>query len=326
MCLCLCEPRLLMGKRGAGADSGAAKAKASKVPRRNSTDEVDSQVAKALVAAEAIPWWGDATLLLEKILGNRGAAHFFETKFPNVEARKALAERFLQAFPLPSSQTLSSDLSSGVKTLQFWQTCWHPQGGNRGMASNDVFSSLVQLILLQGFKTDASLLAGTEYPVLQAVQPVYFDSPWDTPELVPNTMGLNSVALLKGWTRCLAMTTAAFIITELNVVDYYKQQLPEQYQSYCVMKGMVPSGGGGSEIDRIAAHRGSLFAKLGIISGIMCSCGCRIRRVVFGFGCTVRGFEIRAYRSKYKTKPSQPQTRYPKPPCSPTQTSPWPPS
>lgn len=250
-----------MGKRASADGPGTAKQKASRKGSSNDLD-VEAQAARAAAAAKSIPWWSQALELLEKILGDTGASEYFVKKYSSVDDRREFAQSIKAAFPLPDNEPLSQgNYSPGLQTLQAWQTCFHIQAGNKGLIANEVFTTLVQLILLEGFKSDAATVPGTEYLVIQPLVPVYFETVWETPELVRGSFGAHSVGFVKGWTRCLALTTALHIILELELVDYYREHMPSQFRSFCILKAMVPANAG-SEVERIAANRGRPAASM----------------------------------------------------------------
>ena len=241
-----------MGKRGVGSEAATSK------PKRKASQELgDLDVTKALQASESLPWWPKAVELLNKIMSDKGAADFFLKEYPTAEARKEFAETLKDAFPLPAGESFSKDYSPRIKTIQTWQTCYHPQGGNKGLIPNEYFQNLCILILLEGMKTDAAVIPGTEYLVLGPLCPLYFDEAWETAELEKNAFQAQSVGFVKGWSRSLAMCTVAYILVQLDLVQYYRDHLPAQFRSFCCMKGMVPAETA-SEVERIAANRSCL--------------------------------------------------------------------
>ncbi|CAE7328154.1 unnamed protein product [Symbiodinium necroappetens] len=233
------------------ADVAEAEVDDSSVPLQAEYDRElgDLDVTKALQASESLPWWPKAVELLNKIMSDKGAADFFLKEFPTAEARKEFAETLKDAFPLPAGESFSKDYSPGIKTIQTWQTCYRPQGGNKGLIPNEYFQNHCILILLEGMKTDAAVIPGTEYLVLGPLCPLYFDEAWETAELEKNAFQAQSVGFVKGWSRSLAMCTVAYILVQLDLVQYYRDHLPAQFRSFCYMKGMVPA-----EVERIAAN------------------------------------------------------------------------
>ena len=270
------EPKVVcvppkMGKRG-NSDPGAGKQKASRKGSSNDV-EADAQAARAAAAAQSIPWWPQALELLEKILGDTGASEYFLKKYDSIDHRREFALKIKTEFPLLGEERFSpGSFTPGLQTLQAWQCCYHIQGGNKGLIANENFTTLVQIILLEGFKSDAATVPGTEYLVIQPLIPVYFDTVWETPELEPNTFGAHSVGFVKGWSRCLALTTALHIILELDLVQYYRDHMPSQFRSFCILKAMVPANAS-SEVERIASNRGRLAPSMLFPSGVG---GCRI--------------------------------------------------
>ena len=149
-----------MGKRG-NSDPGAGKQKASRKGSSNDV-EADAQAARAAAAAQSIPWWPQALELLEKILGDTGASEYFLKKYDSIDHRREFALKIKTEFPLPGEERFSpGSFTPGLQTLQAWQCCYHIQGGSKGLIANENFTTLVQIILLEGFKSDAATVPGT---------------------------------------------------------------------------------------------------------------------------------------------------------------------
>ena len=247
-----------MSPKKRGSNGGDAE-KAKKPKGAAANDGGLEQAAQAAISAYGdLPWWNAAMNLLDEILmSGCGASDWLCRRYPGLEQRTAFAEQVRETFPLPADTHLSWDFSPGLKTFQIWQVCYHVQAGHKGMIPNEFFKPLVMLILLEGCKTDASCLAGVEYPVLAPLVPSYFDTLWTTATIMSNTYDCQSVGFVKGWSRGLAMVTAAHIMIELDLWDYYRQHMPQQFKSYCVLKGMVPERMG-TQVEQISANRGYL--------------------------------------------------------------------
>ena len=240
-------------KRVSGANASDAKRAKSQAPADGGLEQAAQE---AVTSAGNLPWWTAAMEQLNNILEEGvGASEWLLEQFPTQEKREAFATELWKSFPCPEGVTLSKDLSPGVKTFQLWQVCYHVQAGNKGMVPNEYFKPLVQLILLEGCKTDASTIPGVEYPVITDLVPAFFKEPWKTGSLVGETYDYQSIAFIKGWTRCLGMVLAAKILIDLGAVDYYKQHMPEQFKSFCVLKGMAPQRAG-TAAEQISANRG----------------------------------------------------------------------
>lgn len=244
-----------MGKRPSGGSNASARpAKKTKAEESVLGDMLESE--KDTIAS--ISWWDPVMEQLDKMFETHpNLSDWFLAEFPNLEDRVQLANDLGKAFPLPQGEVLSNDFTPGIKTWQLWQACFHPQAGNKGLVIREFMKNLVQLVLLEGPKTDASKMPGVEFPVLQPLVPTYFDKEWSTSTIVEGAYECQSLGFVKGWTRGLAFLTAAYLIYNNELVDYYEDKMPTQFKNFCVLKALVPENAG-SEIDRIASNRGCL--------------------------------------------------------------------
>ena len=243
-----------MGKRPSNGNASARAPKKTKTGDDGLAELVDQQhdIISSLV------WWNtvmdDLDAMMKK---HRNMSSYFMETFPTMSARVELATQLADAFPLPDGETLSSDYSPGVKNIAIWQACFHVQGGNRGLIIAEYFKNLVQLVLLRGCRTDASKMPGVEYPVIQPLIESYFDVAWESEKVIDGTFEAQTVGFVKGWTRSLAFLTCAHLIIKHDLVDFYREKMPSEYASFCLIKALVPEGMQ-NEVDRIAANRGYL--------------------------------------------------------------------
>lgn len=253
-----------MGKRGAPSTTTAS-SKRTKGAKGKSSDELNEMVEKEREAIESLPWWGSVMDDVDKIMADFGSVSEFLMKtYPDVGARKDFSEKLAMAFPTPTGQKLSKDFDGGIKNFSLWQVCYHVQAGNKGLVISEYMKNLVSLVLLQGCKTDASTMPGVEYPVTQELCLEYFEEKWELEQLQPagaDSYPCQSIAFTKGWTRGCAFVFAGFLIMKHNLVDFYKDKLPRQYASFCMLKGLAPETYK-SEGDRIQANRGYLVERL----------------------------------------------------------------
>lgn len=178
-----------MGKRPSGGSNASARpAKKTKAEESVLGDMLESE--KDTIAS--ISWWDPVMEQLDKMFETHpNLSDWFLAEFPNLEDRVQLANDLGKAFPLPQGEVLSNDFT------------------------------LVQLVLLEGPKTDASKMPGVEFPVLQPLVPTYFDKEWSTSTIVEGAYECQSLGFVKGWTRGLAFLTAAYLIYNNELVDYY---------------------------------------------------------------------------------------------------------
>lgn len=244
-------------KRNSGASNGSCK-KAKTGGKAG--DELADMVEKEREMIAALPWWGDVMDDMDKIFTEHGGvSEFLSKRFPTSGDRKDFSEELIRNFPVPDEGMLSNDFGVGIKSFHLFQICWHVQAGNKGLVISDFMKNLVSLVLLQGAKTDATMMAGTEFPVLQPLCLEFFDTKWDTEPLQPQGVACyesQSLAFTKGWTRGCAFVFAAFMIMKHGLVDFYRDKLPKQYITFCLLKGMV-SGDFATESDRIQGNRGA---------------------------------------------------------------------
>lgn len=244
-----------MGKR---ASNGNASGRAPKKIKGDESGVLSDQVENEKGAIASLSWWDPVMESLDTIFETHTSlSNWLSKEFPTPEARLEMAKELKDAFPLPEGEVLSNDFGPGIKTWALWQACFHPQAGNKGLVVRDFMKNLIQLVLLGGPKTDASKLPGVEFPVVQELVPAYFESEWKTSTVIDGAYECQSLGFIKGWTRALAFLTAGWLIITHELVDYYKDKMPTQFQNFCVLKALVPENAG-SEIDRIAANRGCL--------------------------------------------------------------------
>lgn len=243
-----------MGKRASG---GGGNVSARSAKKAKSEDGIGELVDKERDTIAHLPWWDDVMKSLDEMMvSHDGLPNFFMARFPDLDSRKEFAQELSQAFPLPDGECLSNDFTPGIKTWAIWQGCFHIQGGNKGVVISEYMKNLVMLILTQGCKTDATRTPGVEFPVLQPLVPAYFEVEWKTASIVPKTYECQGLAFTKGWTRSLGFLTAAYLILKHELVEFYQKSLPNQYRSFCVLKGLVPENAR-SELDCITANRGA---------------------------------------------------------------------
>lgn len=203
-----------------------------------------------------LEWWPTVMNDLDEMMSKHTSlATFFVKEFPDLDSRKKLAQDLLEAFPVPDGVCLSTDLSPGIKNWAVWQGCFHVQAGNKGLLLAEYTRNLVQLVLVQGCRTDATRCAGVEFPVLQPLIATYFDQEWLCDDIIPGTYQCQSLGFTKGWSRAICFLTAAYLLQKHGLVEEYRDKMPSQFQSFCLLKGMVVETAG-SEIDRIRANRG----------------------------------------------------------------------
>ena len=216
-----------MGKRGS---NGGASARAPK-KAKNGDDGLAELVDQQGDAIASLPWWDTVMDDLDSMMKkHRNMSSYFMETFPTKSARVDLATELADAFPVPDGETLSSDYSPGVKNMAIWQACFHVQGGNRGLVIAEYFKNLVQLVFLRGCRTDASKMPGVEYPVIQPLVETYFDEKWESDKVIMDyeTYEAQTVGFVKGWTRCLAFLTAAYLIIKHDLLDFYRDKMPTE--------------------------------------------------------------------------------------------------
>ena len=73
--------------------------------------------------------------------------------------------------------------------------------------------------------------------------------------IIPGTYQCQSLGFTKGWSKAICFLTAAYLLQKHGLVEEYRDKMPSQFQSFCLLKGMVVETAG-SEIDRTRANRG----------------------------------------------------------------------
>jgi hypothetical protein len=110
--------------------------------------------------------------------------------------------------------------------------------GNKGLIVLDTFKALCQLVLVKGFLTDGENLAGVEKLMVTTPNPLYFPGGKlpDQVSIENDIMMSQSVACVKGWTRCQAWLAAVLIIVECDLV---KKMTPIVLESFATAFGVV---------------------------------------------------------------------------------------
>ena len=255
-----------MGKRASnGSSTTTASSKKAKVKGGKSSEELSDLVEKEKEVIESLPWWSDVMDDVDQTLTEYGGVtEFLLHTYPDEDSRKEFSTKLINMFPVPEGEQLSNDFGPGIKNFSLFQVCYHSQAGNKGLVIRDYMKNLVSLVLLQGAKTDASTCAGVEFPVLQPLCHEFFETKWQTEQLQPqgvDTFESQSIAFTKGWTRGCAFVFVGYLLMKHNLVDFYKEKLPKQFRSLCLLKGLV-STEYHNEADRIQANRGFLAKKL----------------------------------------------------------------
>ena len=234
-----------------GSSSGRA-------PKKGKTgEELADQVEKEKETIAGLPFWNLLMDDVDNMLQDFGSVtEFFMTTYPTFDERKKLTEMLMTHFGA-GENVLSSDFTPGIKSFALWQLCYHIEAGNKGLVINEYMKNLIKLVIIHGPKTDASSQAGVEYPVIQALVPSYFDSPWETECVDASTYHSQSVGFTKGWTRGLAFLYVTHMIIKHDLVKHYQKEMPKAFANFCLLKGMV-TGDFASELDRINANRGTL--------------------------------------------------------------------
>ena len=223
--------------------------------KKGKTDELMDLVEKEKGIISTMPFWDSLVNQINDMFATFGSVpEYLLQTYPSFEDRKSFSQLLMDSFP--TGETLSSD---GIKSFALWQICYHVEAGNKGLVINEFMRTLIMLMLAQGPRFDAVKQAGVEYVVIQPLVASYFDTPWDTELMQPDTYNSQSIGFTKGWTRSVAAVYAAHLIIKNDLVDEYKKEHAQIYENFCLLKGMV-TGDYVSEIDRINANRGTLTA------------------------------------------------------------------
>ncbi|CAK9095039.1 unnamed protein product [Durusdinium trenchii] len=216
-------------------------------------DDLGDAVEKEKDVIATLPFWDTLMNQVDETFTKFGSiSEFFMKSFPTLEERKALSQTLIDHFG--ATETLDSDFTAGIKSFGLWQICPRIEAGNKGLVINQFHKHLIMLILIQGPRTDAATSPGVEYPVIQPLVEAYFDTPWETSSLQAGTYDCQSIGFVKGWTRCVAALFAAHLLIQNDLVEHYRDHLPEAYKNFCLLKGLVTADYA-SELDRINANR-----------------------------------------------------------------------
>ena len=125
----------------------------------------------------------------------------------------------------------------GAKKLRLWMLGIHPDSGNSGMMVNDDAETLVQLICVYGFRTEADKMIGVEMLAGKTADPsftVAFNM--ITPhEKKTNLAQVHSVWHVKGWKRSIAALVVATVVAEAGLAPAMHELDPEVMLSFCTV-------------------------------------------------------------------------------------------
>lgn len=167
---------------------------------------------------------------------------------------KAHAEGLDNQFPPIDEANYIKDFEPGTKQLRLWQMGFAAQYGNKGMVQLDTMRNLVELILVNGFKTN-TLQPGVEALVICQPNPLFWNGSLELVSLHDDMLPICSVAFVKGWTRCLAAHIVAHLLIKMELTDTVKTTHPMLFDSLCVIHANIVVFS--SEADRIDANRGA---------------------------------------------------------------------
>ena len=113
----------------------------------------------------------------------------------------------------------------------------HPDSGNSGMMVNDDAETLVQLICVYGFRTEADKMIGVEMLAGKTADPS-FTAAFNmiTPyEKKTNLAQVHSVWHVKGWKRSIAALVVATVVAEAGLAPAMHERDPEVMLSFCTV-------------------------------------------------------------------------------------------
>jgi hypothetical protein len=168
---------------------------------------------------------------------------------------KAHAEGLDNQFPPIAGAEYITNFEHGTKLVRLWQMGFATQYGNKGMVQLDTMRNLVELVLVNGFKSN-TLVPGVEALVICQPNPAFWNGSLELVPLHDDMLPIGSVAFVKGWTRSLAAHIVASLLIKLEIVDAVKDNHPVLFTSLCGIYANVAVFR--SEADRIDANRGAL--------------------------------------------------------------------
>ena len=236
-----------MGKRG-----GAGGGKGGPTPQKNK-DGASPMVKDAMKKHK----WVEQILAKfdEEIKVLHQLPDILQAKYGNDKMRREFAGQLDEAFPEVDGEEYVKKLSPGSHKARLYMFGWRTDMGQKGLQDNDDVRTLIALICLQGFKTNTDVHIGCEKIVAQ--EPANLDTavPCTALPFKKHELGLNSIAYVKGWTRCTAAIYIASCILELDLLDEIKMAhavLFESLRSISVMVGEYESN-----VQRIMSNRGT---------------------------------------------------------------------
>lgn len=170
---------------------------------------------------------------------------------PNLLAH---AQALDHCFPPIDGADYIKDFDHGTKLVRLWQMGFTVHYGNKGMVPLDTLRNLVELILVNGFKSN-TLQPGVEALVICQPNPVFWQGSLELTPLHADMLPIASVAFVKGWTRSLAAHIVATLLIRMEIVDTVKDTHPVLFSSLCgIYANVCPFS---SEVERIDANRGA---------------------------------------------------------------------
>lgn len=253
-----------MGKRGAAAPSTPAKRASKGGEGSSSASEpviaANSPEVKALIGGTS--YVARLTDYFDKVVAEHGSlVAYLNNKYSTVDLRLSFALELDEAFPpevgvkYAMNGQLAAGQASATLFLRPWMLGWRADLGNKGLLIVEDCRALFQLVALRGFCTDP-LIPGTELLVVNEVNPVLVESPYEAPALQEGLVGCGAVAYTKGWTRAVVAVGVMDGIIALDMVEEVKQQgaANKVWEKFRTMHAIV--GEYKSEAERVLGNRG----------------------------------------------------------------------
>ena len=191
-----------------------------------------------LLADPNKPWVGPVLSILADIhRKGEGLNEWLEHKIslPGAENWVSLVD---QAFPpLPNVAYLreADTQHPGSKLLRLWQLGVHPDTGNAGLMVQEETECLVQLMCINGFRTDASVHQGVEKLASRCAETSFQEahsqifSFTSKKSLAP----VFSCWHIKGWKRPICALSIATVLAEADLATTMQENCPELFDSFC---------------------------------------------------------------------------------------------
>ncbi len=151
--------------------------------------------------------------------------------------------------------------TSGSKCVRLQQLAFHKDAGNNGLLIEEDAECLAQLILVNGFLTNADNIQGAEKLAIKGPEDAFVEAYSQIIHYQDGLAPAFSVFHVKGWKRSTVALVVATLLMETGTVNDLKQARPDVFRTFCTVHAVLEAClGTGDSIER---HRAITMASTG---------------------------------------------------------------